>query len=350
MHRALPAGPTRSWKPPAVGSGGIVQPQEPSPCDQRRLGTIFSSSQLEAQRPHKGTAAGSAGSGPGLQPARKPPPPPLGRARDGQRVPLRAAGGARQPRGRGRAGGAARAGPEGRGGRSEGRREGASRQQTKAGRCRRRGGAVTGRRRLRSRGSAAGRGLGWARASSAPPPPPRPGPAQRGGRPAARRAAGRGRRGAAAASSRRGARLGRCPPLTCSSVKRISLSAALDAIALGFEVRTWTLPPPPPGRGAREAGPGPGLRAHRGRGERSALRQGDAGGAAAAPLPLMGVAPGAGPRCGAMPPCAPPPCRGARPWQRSAAAAAAPAAAADVAPFGCHPVAKAALLCGTRST
>lgn len=58
----------------------------------------------------------------------------------------------------------------------------------------------------------------------------------------------------------------------------------------------------------------------------------------------MGVAPVAGARCGAVPAgprCAPPPWRGARPWQRSAAAAAAPAAAADVAPFGCHPVAKA---------
>lgn len=65
-------------------------------------------------------------------------------------------------------------------------------------------------------------------------------------------------------------------------MKRISLSAALDAIAPGFEVRTWALllplPPPPAGRGAREAGPGPGLRAHRGRGERSVL--GQAGGGA----------------------------------------------------------------------
>lgn len=224
-----------------------------------------------------------------------------------------------------------RAVPEGR---SSGR-------QTKAGRGRQRGGAVTGRRRLRSQGRAAGRGPGWARAAPASfPSPPSPRPALPPP----------------------------CPPnpggFTWSSVKRISLSAALDAIALGFEVRTWPLPLPA-GRGAREAGPGPALRAHRGRGERPALRQPD-GGAREGPLPPPQRSWGArrGAALPAGPPCAPPPCRGARPWRRSAAAAAgagaaagtaaaaaaAPAAAADVAPFGCHPVAKAPLLCGSRST
>lgn len=132
-------------------------------------------------------------------------------------------------------------------------------------------------------------------------------------------------------------------------MKRISLSAALDAIALGFEVRTWTLlllPPPPAGRGAREAGPGPGLRAHRGRGERSVLRQagGRGRGRRRPPLLSWGSRRALGRGAVRCPPgggALPPPWRSAGPWQHSAAAAAAPEAAADVAPFGCHPVAKA---------
>lgn len=189
---------------------------------------------------------------------------------------------------------------------------------------------------------------------------------------------------------RRGVGLGRRPsPLTCSSVKRISLSAALDAITPGFEVRTWALllplPPPPAGRGATEAGPGTGLRAHRGRGERSVLRR--AGGRARGGAPLtpllswgsrwaVGRGAARSPRCGTerraprgadrrvrsgaegrgafpavrCPRCAPRPGAALGPGSARAAAAAAPAAAADVAPFGSHPVAKASLLCGSRST
>lgn len=189
------------------------------------------------------------------------------------------AGGRRSRRGRGGAGGAARAGPAG------GTRPlGGGRREPSADKSGSRPAAGWGRDRAaapplpgESSGKRPGVGRGFRR-------PPGPGWAGVG---VPRRAAGRGRRGAAAPPSSppgregRGAGLGRRPsPLTCSSVKRISLSAALDAISPGFEVRTWAplLPPPPAGRGAREAGPGPGLRAHRGRGERSVL--GQAGGGA----------------------------------------------------------------------
>lgn len=60
----------------------------------------------------------------------------------------------------------------------------------------------------------------------------------------------------------------RAPPRTWRSVRRISRSAALDAIALGLALRTWT---PPPGGERGRVRPGPALRAaHRGRGQRGA--------------------------------------------------------------------------------
>lgn len=225
---------TRAW-------GGYREPSGPGPDERRASGGGGEERQL---RPRSGSGRGQPWGGRRETPGPRPGPG----ARPGQ------------------------APPEGHG-RSAGK--GGSRAQTKAGRGRRRGGAVTGRRRLRSRGKSSGKRPGVGTGFRRSPGPGWAGWASR----AERRAGGGGARRLLRPprQERRRVGLGRRPsPLTCSSVKRISLSAALDAISPGFEVRTWALlplPPPPAGRGAREAGPGPGLRAHRGRGERSALRQ-----------------------------------------------------------------------------
>lgn len=203
------------------GLSGLFYFCDKNPCrvSNNADRTIFSSSQARRSRPTRrkrlrllrgAVSRGARGSLPDPDAGVGRPPGALG-AQPG-RAPCPGRGGGRELRprsgsGRGQPWGGRReipgrgarpgqAPPEGRG-RSAG--EGGSRAQTKAGRGRRRGGAVTGRRRLRSRGRAAGRGLGWARVSAGP----RPGLgwAGWGGMGVPRRAAGRGRRGAAAAPS-----------------------------------------------------------------------------------------------------------------------------------------------------